>query len=190
MLLIEAAAVEFAERYPLGPQVFCAFEGCDLKIEPVAGPTSFEPISPNSPAKITRRPTVLIADDDFNIHLLVEAALAKDYDLLTAEDGEECLAAVRSAVPDLLVLDLNMPNLDGLRVLHNLRIEMGLSDLPILVLTASSDESHTREAFEAGATDYLTKPFTIPQLNTRVTTCFTRATQANPEPPKADAHEQ
>ena len=125
MLLIEAAAVEFAERYPLGPQVFCAFEGCDLHIQPVAGPTSSEPINPTTTLKVTRRPTVLVADDDFNIHLLVEAALAKDYDLITASDGEECLAAIRSAVPDLLVLDLNMPNVDGLSVLRNLRARDG-----------------------------------------------------------------
>jgi DNA-binding response OmpR family regulator len=68
-----------------------------------------------------------------------------------------------------------MPNMDGLTVLKKLRTELKLKDLPILVLTASGDESSTRTAFEAGATDYLTKPFTIPQLTTRVTTCFARS---------------
>ena len=176
--LKENAAIEFSQRYPLGPEVFCAYEGCDMQIRPVAGPTESFPIPAIFTIRPTRRQKILIADDDFNIHLLAEAALTRDYEVTTAEDGEECLAAIRSTIPDLLVLDLNMPNLDGLAVLHHLRNEMALHDLPILVLTASGDETNTRAAFEAGATDYLTKPFTIPQLTTRVATCFARI--ANP----------
>ena len=122
--------------------------------------------------KPERRRTVLVADDDISIHLLAEAALTRDYDVVTAEDGEECLAILRNSAPDIIVLDLNMPVLDGLTVLKTLRGDPRLTHLPVLVLTASGDESSTRAAFEAGATDYLTKPFTIPQLTTRVTTCF------------------
>ena len=179
--LIENAAVAFAQRYPLGPDVFCAYEGCDLQIKPAAGPTASSPIPAIFTTKLTRRQNILLADDDFNIHLLAEAALSKDYEVTTAEDGEECLASIRSTIPDLLILDLNMPNLDGFAVLRHLRAEMALHHLPILVLTASGDETSTRSAFEAGATDYLTKPFTIPQLTTRVATCFARsANSASP----------
>jgi two-component system phosphate regulon response regulator PhoB len=74
----------------------------------------------------------------------------------------------------MIVLDLNMPVMDGLAVLRCLREEMNLRTLKVLVLTASGDEAHTRASFEAGASDYLTKPFTIPQLMTRVTTLFAR----------------
>jgi CheY-like chemotaxis protein len=116
----------------------------------------------------------LIVDDDPNIHLLVEAALAKDYEVLTAEDGEEGLQKLAGSHPDMVVLDLNMPNLGGIEVLKKLRADPGLSHLPVLVLTVSGNETSTRAAFEAGATDFLTKPFTIPQLNTRVATCFAR----------------
>jgi DNA-binding response OmpR family regulator len=117
---------------------------------------------------------VLVVDDDPNIHLLVEAALAKDYDVLTAEDGEEGLEMLQSSRPDMIVLDLNMPHLGGMAVLKTLRADPNLSHLPVLVLTVSGNEASTRAAFEAGATDFLTKPFTIPQLNTRVATCFAR----------------
>ena len=104
--------------------------------------------------------------------MLAEAALSKEYTVITAADGEECLRVIRENMPDMVVLDLNMPRMDGLTVLNRLRMEMNLPALPVLVLTASGDEGNTRAAFEAGATDYLTKPFTIPQLMTRVTTCF------------------
>ena len=63
-----------------------------MAINPVAGPTATFPIPEIVVAKPTRRLRVLMADDDFNIHLLAEAALSKDYDLVTAQDGEECLA--------------------------------------------------------------------------------------------------
>ena len=120
------------------------------------------------------RRTVLVVDDDMNIHLLAEAALARDYNVLIAEDGEECLEMVGDQVPDMVVLDLNMPKMDGLTVLKKLREDLELANLPVLVLTASGDEQSTRGAFEAGASDYLVKPFTIPQLTTRITTCLAR----------------
>jgi DNA-binding response OmpR family regulator len=122
-----------------------------------------------------RRLRVLVVDDDPNIHLLAELALARDYDLSSAEDGEACLEAVRNSPPDMIVLDLNMPKMDGHTVLKLLRADASLTELPVLVLTASGDEGSTRTAFEEGATDYLTKPFTIPQLTTRVTTCLARS---------------
>ena len=178
---LEVAAQAMAARYPNGPQVFCAAEGTDLAIRQTARPGTAIPIQQTTNPIAYRRRTVLVADDDFNIHLLAEAALAKDYTLHAAEDGEECLEAIRNDIPDLIVLDLNMPNVDGLTVLKKIRTELNLPDLPVLVLTASGDESTTRSAFEAGATDYLTKPFTIPQLTTRVATCLARI--ANPATP-------
>jgi DNA-binding response OmpR family regulator len=122
--------------------------------------------------------SVLIVDDDPNIHLLVEAALAKDYEVLTAADGDEGLAKLERSHPDMIVLDLNMPHLGGMAVLKKLRADPKLTNLPVLVLTVSGNEASTRAAFEAGATDFLTKPFTIPQLNTRVATCFARVFSA------------
>jgi phosphoribosyl 1,2-cyclic phosphodiesterase/CheY-like chemotaxis protein len=171
---IEQLAVARAEKTLTRPHVFCAYEGCDVMVHPLRRPNSPEAIQQAVPPKPQRRLSVLIVDDDPNIHLLVEAALAKDYDVLTAEDGEEGLQKLENCHPDMVVLDLNMPNLGGIAVLKKLRADPSLSNLPVLVLTVSGNESSTRAAFEAGATDFLTKPFSIPQLNTRVTTCFAR----------------
>ncbi len=174
VLEMEQQAIALAEKTPTRPHVFCAYEGCDIMVHPLRRPTSPEAVQQAVPARPQRRLSVLIVNDDPNIHLLVEAALAKDYEVLTAEDGEEGLQKLESSHPDMVVLDLNMPNLGGMAVLEKLRADPNLSNLPVLVLTVSGNETSTRAAFEAGATDFLTKPFTIPQLNTRVGTCFAR----------------
>jgi CheY-like chemotaxis protein len=174
VLEIEQEAIALANKTATKPHVFCAYEGCDVMVHPLRRPSSPEVAQQAPQAKPQRRLSVLIVDDDPNIHLLVEAALAKDYDVLTAEDGNEGLQQLASNHPDMVVLDLNMPNLGGMEVLKKVRADASLSNLPILVLTVSGNEASTRAAFEAGATDFLTKPFTIPQLNTRVATCFAR----------------
>jgi phosphoribosyl 1,2-cyclic phosphodiesterase len=178
VLEIEQEAVALAKKTATKPHVFCAYEGCDVMVHPLRRPSSPEVAQQAVPVKPRRRLSVLIVDDDPNIHLLVEAALAKDYDIITAEDGDEGLQMLASSHPDMVVLDLNMPNLGGMAVLEKLRADPNLSNLPVLVLTVSGNEASTRAAFEAGATDYLTKPFTIPQLNTRVATCFARVFSA------------
>jgi phosphoribosyl 1,2-cyclic phosphodiesterase/CheY-like chemotaxis protein len=160
VLEIERLAREIAAGTANPPHVFCAYEGGDMMVERQVGLAAALPVQPAVAGRQQGRRTVLVVDDDENIHLLAEAALSKDYTVITAADGEECLRVVQENMPDMVVLDLNMPRMDGLTV---------------LVLTASGDEGNTRAAFEAGATDYLTKPFTIPQLMTRVTTCFARA---------------
>jgi len=174
LLEIERQAISLAQRYANPPRVFCACEGSELIVCPSGGPSIAEPIQPASSGRHERRLTVLVADDDLNIHLIAEAALARDYDLSAAEDGAACLKAIRQSIPDIVVLDLNMPVMDGLTMLKLLRADPLLAEIPVLVLTAAGDEGSTRAAFEAGATDYLTKPFTIPQLTTRVTTCLAR----------------
>jgi CheY-like chemotaxis protein len=174
MLEIERQGIALADRLGNGLRVFCAREGSDIAVLPSAGTSTLEPMKKASGARHERRLSVLVADDDVNIHLLADAALAKDYDVTTAENGQECLDAIMSSVPDIVVLDLNMPVMDGLSMLKRLRADASLSELPVLVLTAAGDEGSTRAAFEAGATDYLTKPFTIPQLTARVTTCLAR----------------
>ena len=171
---IEQQAIRFAEQHPNGPKVFCAFEGCDLTVEPSLATLPTEPAQQTASALHGGSLTVLVVDDDLNIHLLAETALAKDYNVVSAEDGQECLDVLSQSTPDIIVLDLTLPNMDGLTVLRRLRANPSSSELPVLVLTAAGDESSTRAAFEAGATDYLTKPFTIPQLTTRVTTCVAR----------------
>ena len=81
---------------------------------------------------------------------------------------------IDAQVPDLLVLDLFMPKQGGLEVLKVLRSSSATAALPVLVLTALDDEVNTRAGFELGATDYLTKPFSILQLAARVRACLSR----------------
>jgi DNA-binding response OmpR family regulator len=95
--------------------------------------------------------------------------------VLEAGDGEEGLQMIEQSKPDLVVLDLNMPKVDGFGVLSRLRSQPQTVRLPVLILTAQGDEHSTRAGFAAGATDYLAKPFTIPQLTSRVRACFARA---------------
>jgi DNA-binding response OmpR family regulator len=82
---------------------------------------------------------------------------------------------IDAQAPDLLVLDLLMPGQGGLEVLRILRSRPVTAALPVVVLTAMDDEANTRAGFELGATDYVTKPFTIPQLAARVRACLTRS---------------
>jgi two-component system phosphate regulon response regulator PhoB len=77
-------------------------------------------------------------------------------------------------MPDLVVLDYKMAGMDGLAVIKTLRAKPETQPLPVLMLTAMTDEASTRSAFEAGATDYVTKPFSIPQLTARVRACLAR----------------
>jgi two-component system phosphate regulon response regulator PhoB len=78
-------------------------------------------------------------------------------------------------VPDLLLLDYKMAGMDGMAVMKALRAKPQTRQLPVLMLTAMTDEASTRAGFEAGVTDYVTKPFSIPQLTARVRACLARA---------------
>ena len=119
---------------------------------------------------------ILVVDDDAEIRILATKALTQDGHTVTqASGGREALALIASQVPDLLVLDLLMPEQGGLEILGILRSLPATAALPVVVLTAMDDEVSTRAGFDLGATDYVTKPFSIPQLAARVRACLARA---------------
>ncbi len=91
------------------------------------------------------------------------------YLCLRARDGQEAVNLVRTHTPDLLVLDVMMPRMDGIEVTQRLRNDVLLSKTPIMMLTALSDVDNKVKGFEAGADDYLTKPFDLRELSARVT---------------------
>ncbi len=174
---IEQRARALARKRNFALHVFCAYEGCDLVVEP---PATDRLRSVAVAASNLDLPTselrVLIVDDDANLRLLAGSALTRGgYSVLEAADGEEGLQMIEESKPDLVVLDLNMPKVDGFGVLSRLRSQPQTLRLPVLILTAQGDENSTRAGFAAGATDYLAKPFTIPQLTSRVRACFARA---------------
>lgn len=111
---------------------------------------------------------ILIADDDPLLRaLLVHRLAAEGYDVTTVENGSEALAAIAEQRPDLVVLDALMPVMDGFEVLRRLKAG-GLSDAPVIMLTALKREQDIVGALQLGAADYLVKPFIPDELGQRV----------------------
>ncbi len=108
-------------------------------------------------------PAVLIADDEHHIRLLIEQALEELEDegveLLTAADGEEALEVIRAQQPELVFLDVMMPKRNGYEVCRIVKHELELPKTTVVLLTAKGQADDRTQGIEAGADDYLTKPF-------------------------------
>src|SRR5438105_13145345 len=127
---------------------------------------------------MSERPRVLVADDDPLIQRLVRTHLDRaGFRVLSAGDGEEALDVAATEQPDLIVLDLMLPKLDGFEVCRRIR-EFSL--VPVVMLTARGEQVDKLRGFEAGADDYLTKPFAPPELLARVRAVLRRAQQGGP----------
>ena len=119
---------------------------------------------------------ILVIDDDRIIRAIVSKSLSSlGYDVITATDGLEGLRLVKAEKPDAVVTDKVMPGIDGFEVTRRLRREPGFAHLPILVLTSESDLEDRVGAFEAGADDYLSKPFETAELAARLTALLRKA---------------
>jgi DNA-binding response OmpR family regulator len=115
------------------------------------------------------RPLVLVADDDPDIRELVAFRLERaGYDVVKAADGEEALRVAGELRPDLAVLDVMMPKLTGYDVTSRIREDEAMSRMPVILLTARAQEVDVTRGFEAGADDYLKKPFSPQELRARV----------------------
>ena len=126
---------------------------------------------------------VLVVDDDPQIRRALEINLAaRGYDVLTSPDGESALERARREHPDVVVLDLGLPDLDGVSVIARLRAR---STVPVLVLSGRTDSADKVDALDAGADDYVTKPFGIDELLARLRAVVRRAGSADEEPPVA-----
>src|SRR5579864_1382502 len=114
-------------------------------------------------------PLILIADDNpMNVDVLRARLAAHNYDLITAADGEQALAAAREHRPDLILLDVDMPKMDGLEVCRRLRGDDSVPFIPIIMVTAKADSADVVAGLEAGSDEYLTKPFDGAALVARV----------------------
>jgi DNA-binding response OmpR family regulator len=119
--------------------------------------------------------TVLVADDDEDILQLVSFRLERaGYTVVTAADGQQALAAARQHQPDLAVLDVMMPGLNGYEVTRQLRADPATAAIPVILLTARVQEADVSRGFEAGADDYLRKPFSPQELRSRVQAILAR----------------
>jgi DNA-binding response OmpR family regulator len=115
------------------------------------------------------QPVVLAADDDEDILELIAFRLEHSgYTVLQARDGEEALDLARTSRPDLAVLDVMMPKIDGFEVTRRLREDDSTTRMPIILLTARTQEADVQRGFDAGADDYIRKPFSPQELGARV----------------------
>jgi two-component system, sensor histidine kinase and response regulator len=114
------------------------------------------------------RPTLLVVDDEvINIDILIEA-LGDDYAVRVATDGAAALQSVAKALPDLILLDVMMPGMDGFEVCRRLKDDSSTREIPIIFLTALNETADKVKGFSVGSVDYVTKPFQLEEIHARV----------------------
>ncbi|HID20710.1 MAG TPA: response regulator [Methanophagales archaeon] len=115
------------------------------------------------------RTKILIVDDELDTLLPLKRALElEDFKVIEAQDGVEALEKARSEIPDLVLLDLMLPKLNGFEVCLRLKQAETTSSIPVIMLTAKSESSDKIEGIEIGADDYVTKPFDLEELKARI----------------------
>jgi two-component system phosphate regulon response regulator PhoB len=135
----------------------------------------------------TMKPKILVVDDEPDALELIQYNLkAAGYDVATAADGEEALKKARAANPALVILDVMLPEVDGLEVCKRLRREPATAAVPIIMLTAKAGEIDRVLGLELGADDYVTKPFSPRELVLRVKALLRRRAATEPEPENLD----
>lgn len=112
------------------------------------------------------KPLILVVEDDAPVrNLIITTLKTNDYHYLSAVNGKSAILEASSHNPDIVLLDLGLPDMDGVEVIHNIRT---WSNLPIIVISARSEDNDKIEALDAGADDYLTKPFSVEELLARL----------------------
>ncbi|KPK92853.1 MAG: hypothetical protein AMJ88_09615 [Anaerolineae bacterium SM23_ 63] len=132
---------------------------------------------------MSKRHRILVVDDDPNILDFLSMYLGSEgYDVLTALDGQQALSVIEREVPDLVLLDIMMPSVDGLTICEQVR---EYSPVPIIIISALGREEQKVKALDLGADDYLTKPFGIQELLARVRVALRRVDTGKLVPPDA-----
>ena len=120
------------------------------------------------------RPRLLIAEDDAALAETMREVLEEDFSVHVTGNGTSAVSQARTDQPDVLVIDARLPQMDGFEACRVLRLDPATANLPIIMVTGDSAPGLAHAAFEAGATDYMQKPFSISQLRARATTCLMR----------------
>lgn len=123
---------------------------------------------------------ILVVDDDVEVAKSIEASLRKHYQVFVVYSGIEAIKEARRHRPDMIVLDVVMPGMDGIATCRELRLDPALADVPILFLTALGRPEDRVAGFRAGADDYLTKPFNLEELQLRISAVLRRVRQVTP----------
>lgn len=137
-------------------------------------------VSSDTEAAVRR---VLVVDDDVDVAKSIEASLRKQYQVFVVYSGIEAIKEARRHRPDLIVLDVVMPGMDGLETCRELRVDPALADVPILFLTALGRPEDRVAGLRAGGDDYLTKPFNLEELQLRIAAILRRVSQVIPSLP-------
>jgi two-component system KDP operon response regulator KdpE len=122
---------------------------------------------------------LLVVDDERSIRRFLKISLGSQYVIIEATNGEEALASVAASHPDVILLDLGLPDMDGVEVTRRLR---EWTQIPIIVLSVREQEADKVAALDAGPDDYLTKPFGLGELLARLRSALRRSVQAEPAP--------
>lgn len=118
---------------------------------------------------------ILIADDEGTVRLVVEKMLGKDYIVLEATNGEEAVRIAKAQQPDLILMDLIMPKMDGYTACSEIKADQSTKGIPVVILTAVGHELNKKFATEMGAAGYVTKPFNIQDLINVISPLLDRA---------------
>ena len=123
---------------------------------------------------------ILVVEDDRSVQNLITVTLkAEGYRYLTAVTGQAAVIAAATHNPDIVLLDLGLPDMDGVEVIRRIR---SWSNMPIIVISARSEDTDKIDALDAGADDYLTKPFSVAELLARLRVTLRRITNVSAEP--------
>lgn len=163
---------------PATPAPAASLEGAFELVESVEGEDDTGAGASAAPVHRIASGTVLLVDDEDQLRRVMRDLLERDgYTVIEARDGIEALDQVDRHAPDIMVLDLNLPGLDGYGVLSHLRSRKATEHLPVVVLTARGDEENEVRVFEFGADDFLSKPFRARALSARLDAVLRRARQ-------------
>lgn len=116
------------------------------------------------------RPTIMVVDDAPENLMIMEAILAKDYSLKLFNESKAALDYAFANPPDLVLLDIMMPNIDGFETCRRLKADPGLVDIPVIFITSKNEDEYEEQGFSVGASDFIHKPINAPILIARVKT--------------------
>ena len=120
--------------------------------------------SPGAAGGVTSAVVLVVDDDEDNIRIVSSILLARGFEVRLARDGRSALESIRQQRPDLVLLDVMMPGLDGMQVLDHIRANPQSSSVPVIMLTAKTTDQDLLDGYRSGASYYVTKPFTSRQL--------------------------
>ena len=114
------------------------------------------------------KPYILAADDEPMNQLILEEMFEGEYELICVDNGLECIESVKNRIPDLILMDINMPDMDGIEATKQIRTFEGCSDIPIIAVSSLASQSEIDHGYANGVSDYVTKPFNDDKLIAQV----------------------